>query len=192
MIQGGATSPWSSHMLTYHGLAWGFPVGLHTPGPPLSWEHSSPGLHAGLFHPPALHCLQLPWPFPLGSHLCPSHHITGPCVYMSLLCALATPVAFLTPSIPHISTQVGPFLSHTFPEPQLRPGVWSLALREPFHLCSSGLSIVLCHHPTPCVSLTSPGLHETGTVSFFTIRPLDICTVVSGTTCLPDPCSLGE
>ena len=101
----------------------------------------------------------------------PSHHITGPCVSMSLLCALANLVALLTPSIPHVSTQVGPFLSHTSPEPQLRPGVWSLALREPFYLCSSGLSIVLCHHPTPCVCLTSPGLHETGIVSFLPLDP---------------------
>ena len=147
-------------------------LGLGVPrGASRSCEHSSPGPHAGLFHPATLHRLQLPQPFPLRSHLCPSHHITGPCVYTSLLCALATPVAFLTPSIPHISTQVGPCLSHIFPEPQLRPGVWSLALREPFHLCSSGLPIVLCHHPTPCVSLTSPELQDTGTVSFLPSDP---------------------
>ena len=122
---------------------------------------------------PSSHLTQSPAPLALPSraHLWPSHHITGPCVYMSLLCALANPVALLTPSIPHVSTQVGPFLSHTSPEPQLRPGVWSLALREPFYLCSSGLSIMLCHHPTPCVCLTSPGLHETGTVSFLPLDP---------------------
>ena len=150
-------------------MAWpgGSPWGFTLMRALLTWaaRRTFPSCHlAPSAAPPALPSQVTPVSFT-------SHHITGPCVYTSLLCALATPVAFLTPSIPHISTQVGPCLSHIFPEPQLRPGVWSLALREPFHLCSSGLPIVLCHHPTPCVSLTSPELQDTGTVSFLPSDP---------------------